>query len=772
MQTRKHLSLLRRLLVACCTLALPHFPVQAQVHTFTCPPQPNTIVNSARQICGPYHLMTPAAPHLRSAIWSRTVFNLNRVFDSTFYLNFGLETLDQGADGIAFVFQSQHRPDSVPGLPIAAGAGYLGFGTGVGDTLSGLRPSIDIEFDTYWNDFWGGMVDTTSIFGEVDHIDIFANGIMYYAGAGRSLCGGPVQASPASTEIEDGLCHKVRIRWVPDNDGNAGDTSRLYVYFDNMAVPRRILNRNIRNDLGNSAWWGFTSGTGAKFARQYITFLDLPDTVSCKPVELGHQLSDSNCGITYQWTDPDSNVTPGRLITASKSGRYIIRMSLDSFCTIADTVNVTLNDTCCKTCNELFTDYNYFRQLKLYTHKESTPTACCYEFVHGLFSPVNIAGFVCAPYGLRVRMPAVQDTLLDHLDTAKLTKGHLPPDFFDICIDKNKFVNGKAVIVVEFLSATGRIMCAQTDTLHSCENCCDEMVARNEMAAAGGNCSGTVFFGIPEGSNACGITGIKTSHPGQVDIRPGYSMGYSISYCLTTGQFRTFTGYFINNSGDTVCQKNVFVSCQGVSCCEAVQVQLKHHQPPFIGHPCCFQYHLNLNPCYRCKQVYTIREMNGDTLLQGHQILNTLPPLGAPSLVVGSECNYSSGPVIKMLELLDPSGDVVCTIPVEFPGCKTIPIGPGTIRKSNSKEEGLSYLRIAPNPSSESFEASFDLADNSRATLQISDAAGKLIESRERQAAAGHWTESFRTATWSSGVYFVKLITPGGIRTRQVIIRH
>lgn len=774
MLTSKHISAFRRLLAVCLTVFLSgDGPASfAQVHSFVLPPANNTLVNTAYQRRGPYHVLTPQAQYRIGTLWSPHKFNLNQVFDSTFYLHFGYETPDVlgGADGIVFIFQNMHRPDSIPGRPFMPGrnGGMLGYGS-ENDTTAGLGPSIDIEFDTYCNNYAPTLpVDTV-----VDHIDIFAHGAMFYNNVSRSLIGRPVQASPTSDNIEDGLCHKVRILWVPDNDGNATDTSRLSVYFDNMATPRCTLNRNIRNDIGTSAWWGFTAATGKSTNRQYITFLDLPDTSSCKPIVLGHQLyHDSTGQITYEWTDPDLNVVPGRLITAVKSGRYIVRMSLDSFCTISDTVNV-VTDTCCRNCTTLFSNYDYFRQVRLYTYKEGMPGFCCYEFIHGLFSPVNIAGFNCPPYGMRVRIPAMHDTLLNHLDTKELTDGHLPPDFFDLCIGKEKFVSGKAVIVTEFLSASGRVMCTRTDTLTSCDNCCDSMVVRNEMAAAGGNCSGTIFFGIPEGSNACGITGVKTSVPGYPDNRPGYSIGYSFPYCLTTGQFRIYTGYFVNAAGDTVCRKSTIVACEGVSCCEALQVQLKHHTNPLLWHPCCYQYHLNLNPCYRCNNVFTIREKNGDTLLHGHSILNTVPPLGAPSLVIDGDCNFASVPVEKTLELLNASGDVICTIPLQFPKCDKIPpIGPTTRRTGGNGDKALHYLKTAPNPSTGSFEVSFDIPGNSTVVLQISDAAGRLVESRELHVGAGQTTETFQAATWSNGLYFVKLITPGDTRTSQVIIRH
>lgn len=743
-------------------------------HRFLVPPQPNTIVNTARHVAGPYYLLTPDQANARAAIWSPYRFHLNQVFDSTFFLNFDNKE-SEGADGIAFVFQSGMRPDSLPGYPIGWGAAYMGFAALSPDTNAGIRPSIGIEFDAHYNNeaYLSGLDSLVPSLGELDHIDIFANGIMRYGAINRSLIGGPVRASPTSIEIEDGLCHRVRIRWVPDNDGNATDTSRLMVYFDNMTTPRVVLQRNIRNDLGNNTWWGFTSATGAQHSRQYVTWLDVRDTTTCRDALLGTQLPiDSSGRVVYQWKDPDGGVFTGRTIAVTKAGRYTVTMSLDSFCTVSDTLYVTLSDTCCKGCSNFVSDYNYFKKYPLFSPKESKDGRCCYDFDESLFAPLSIVKFNCPPYGLRISQGST--VLAQYISDAPLTQGAYPKDAYDICIDREKFVNGKAVVITEFLNKKGELLCAKADTLNICASCCDSIVVIKEPAAAGGSCSGNIFFGLREGFKDCDIQQLKPPIGSVPDNRPGYSIGYSVSYCLEENETRTFKAFFINfQTGDTLCEKGITINCPGVGCCEAVQLQLKHHSNPILWHPCCYQFHLNINPCYRCKNVYAIREMNGPVLLSGPDVLNHLPPLGAPSLVLGYVCNNASGPVVRMLELVDSNNKVICSIPYELPGCNTIPpIGPAPANRHSPGTAETRGLQVIPNPAHTSATLLFYTEEQDIVTLRITDATGREVAGKRVQGSGGKMAEVLQTAAWKSGLYIVTLQTGQRTESCKLFILH
>lgn len=344
--------------------------------SFVIPAAPSMKTNEAHQLAGPYYILTSMHRNTRGAIWSADRINLDMPFEQTFFLFFGgrngfinVPQSDQGADGIAFVLQNMAAPNSTLGTPIGAYGGYLGYGDTLG--VSNVVPeaitnSISVEFDTYYNSnippdlLSGDQRDTAK---EIDHIDIFRNGNMSTRVIPSSI---PVPTPNNELEHAD-VCYRVRVRWFPDNDGNADDTSKLEIFFgDNMTTPVLTLDTNIRSaDFINDhqAWWGFTAGTKNAYNLQYVVFLDEPDTIVCgDSVVLGNSLFDnaSTPQITYTWTKADGTfLSNTRLYTARESGRYVISMqysgnadvdSNGTFSTyttpvISDTVDVRLEST-------------------------------------------------------------------------------------------------------------------------------------------------------------------------------------------------------------------------------------------------------------------------------------------------------------------------------------------------------------------------------------------------------------------------------------------
>jgi hypothetical protein len=317
-------------------------------------------INRAFQCKGPYYVITPDADFKGGAIWAPAPIDLTQPFDKTFFINFGSKD-GNGADGIAFVFQAQLDPNSSPGTPIGLNSGgFLSFADNIPSAQS-INRSVAIEFDTHFNPPGDQIRDLS--FGSppvsVDHIDIFANGLMNLSSS--LLPVSPVQASPSNFNIEDGQCHKVRIQWIP------GITPTLNVYFDGGL---RVTSNTI--DIGSiinstTAWWGFTGGTGGISNLQYISYIGLPDTLKtcASSLVLGGDLyNDPTNKIKYTWTFfgqlPLMPVN-SRTLLATQNGQYQVSMTYTdmidtdddpltapisvTFCPVSQIVNVVLNNS-------------------------------------------------------------------------------------------------------------------------------------------------------------------------------------------------------------------------------------------------------------------------------------------------------------------------------------------------------------------------------------------------------------------------------------------
>jgi hypothetical protein len=151
----------------------------------------------------------------------------------TFKANFGTKDAT-GAEGIAFVLQND-----------ATGTATLGSGNQNPMGFQGIKPALNLEFDTYNN-------GTSSNDIAADHISISKNGV---SNSGHQLTTA-VQANATKTNIEDGTDHDVEVDW----DAN---TNTMYVFFDGSL--RQTYTGDVVTDIfsGNgNVYWGFTSSTG------------------------------------------------------------------------------------------------------------------------------------------------------------------------------------------------------------------------------------------------------------------------------------------------------------------------------------------------------------------------------------------------------------------------------------------------------------------------------------------------------------------------------
>lgn len=200
---------------------------------------------SGYQIPGGLHL-TDAAGFQATTAWSNYMLNFGTAFSIQYDMLFSqLGVPNDGADGIAVIFQNDPRGLSAIGAPGQA----LGYASGSGPN-PGINPSLAVEIDTFQNIGIAGDIPWADPLD--DHISIHLNGNGDEASA-------PIPAVPAAgagVNIEDGVPHRVRIDW--------NGTNTLQVYFDGV-LRQTYVNPNLINDAFGGAtcvFWGFGSATG------------------------------------------------------------------------------------------------------------------------------------------------------------------------------------------------------------------------------------------------------------------------------------------------------------------------------------------------------------------------------------------------------------------------------------------------------------------------------------------------------------------------------
>ncbi|MEL6634032.1 MAG: gliding motility-associated C-terminal domain-containing protein [Bacteroidota bacterium] len=218
--------------------------------------------------------LTPNNNNQLGAVWTSVPIDFSQGFDLVLEFNLGCN--NNGADGMAFVFQQQ-GPTALGN--IGAGLGY-----------EGITPSIGIELDNFQT---GPAFDPAD-----DHIAIGINGNVNHASP-QNLAG-PTQILNGVADLEDCQFHDLRVQWDPFTDS-------LKVYVDcefRLGVEYDFINLVFG---GNPlVFWGATAATGgATNAHQFCLkdFATLYDTVN---MCLGDTIPlDAGTGVptdTYEWT--------------------------------------------------------------------------------------------------------------------------------------------------------------------------------------------------------------------------------------------------------------------------------------------------------------------------------------------------------------------------------------------------------------------------------------------------------------------------------------
>ena len=185
------------------------------------------VLNGAASLSGTNEVtLTPAQGDLFGTMWSSKKILFDKDFTIESELYFGSN--DGGADGIAFVLQ-----------PLSSNAGGAGGGMG----YFGIKPSLTIEFDTWYN---SGSDPITN-----DHIAIIKNGLPYNLSAHSEYIS-PIDVG----NIEDGLWHSAKFEW------NASNKMLKLIFDGNIMFNINVDLKVVFPDM-NSVYWGFTSATGA-----------------------------------------------------------------------------------------------------------------------------------------------------------------------------------------------------------------------------------------------------------------------------------------------------------------------------------------------------------------------------------------------------------------------------------------------------------------------------------------------------------------------------
>lgn len=197
-----------------------------------------TAINDASFTTNGVFEITAAANGQTGSVWysRRLDLRVNFRIDVDLYLGAN----PGGADGVAFVLQNLDTGQGSTG-------GGLGYGGGA------IRPSMAIEFDTWYNAPW----DPAS---GADHIGFVENG--------NSNVPIPVEDVMETIELEDGNFHNVIIQWDPITEvfEYTFTHSNGTVYADQKTIDLIALIGN------NIAFWGFTGSTGAANNQQMVRF--------------------------------------------------------------------------------------------------------------------------------------------------------------------------------------------------------------------------------------------------------------------------------------------------------------------------------------------------------------------------------------------------------------------------------------------------------------------------------------------------------------------
>ena len=281
-----------------------------------------SLIGDATDIGGDCFEITQNLNSQSGAVWSGTAIDVTEDFVVEFRGFFGTNDAN-GADGITFIIKNTQTPE----------IGNLGGGMG----YEGVGNSLAVEFDTWQNN------DLSDPF--FDHLAIVSQGNNNHT-AGTNLAG-PVQASPTSTNVEDGVEHIIRIEWT-------AATTTLEVYFD--CSLRLSYTGDIVNNLFNGvtqAYFGFTGSTGGATNLQrvcfdYVSFansLAFGDEIICDGESINSVDSTITGATSYSWT-PTTGVSdptlPNPVFTPTTTTTYTVEISNSCADIIQESFTITV----------------------------------------------------------------------------------------------------------------------------------------------------------------------------------------------------------------------------------------------------------------------------------------------------------------------------------------------------------------------------------------------------------------------------------------------
>jgi photosystem II stability/assembly factor-like uncharacterized protein len=171
--------------------------------------------------------------------------------------------------------------------------------------------------------------------------------------------------------------------------------------------------------------------------------------------------------------------------------------------------------------------------------------------------------------------------------------------------------------------------------------------------------------------------------------------------------------------------------------------------------------------------VTTLRNLGSvaDTVLN----IGTAPHFAAISSGVPVPLAPGQQSLVSVVFLSDSSGDFRAVLPVNnlLSGRVTL-ICRASIPSAADNSRPLpedAGLTVYPNPGNAAFEIRFELARAQAVRLSVYDLTGRLVENlAQGNLSAGAHTQLWNGAPFSSGIYFVRLESPGGAMTRKLLL--
>ncbi|EDP97878.1 T9SS type B sorting domain-containing protein [Kordia algicida OT-1] len=281
-----------------------------------------SLIGDATDIGGDCFEITQNVNNQSGAIWSGTAIDMTEDFVVEFRGFFGTNDAN-GADGITFILKNTETPE------IGNSGGGMGY--------EGINNSLAVEFDTWQNNDLGDPF--------FDHLAIVSQGNNNHNGAANLA--GPVQASPTSTNIENGVEHIIRIEWT-------ATTTTLDVYFD-CSLRLSYTGDVVNNLFGgvSQAYFGFTGSTGGATNLQrvcfdYVSFansLAFADEVICEGQSLASVDATVTGATSYTWSPTtgvsDPNI-PNPVFTPTMTTTYTVDISNSCADIIQESFTITV----------------------------------------------------------------------------------------------------------------------------------------------------------------------------------------------------------------------------------------------------------------------------------------------------------------------------------------------------------------------------------------------------------------------------------------------